>query len=82
MNDTFSIYDLGIHSYIKATFLKNHRKYGISSMNYEPAIFDHGAPKFIWVRQKYSGSYLKNNSIPKNLKNIDLNLNKFYGKYI
>lgn len=46
-------------------------------MNYEPAIFDNGDPKFIYVRQKYSGSF--KNIIPKsNPRNFDLN--KFYGK--
>ena len=34
--------------------LKNYKSYGIKEVDYEPAKFDSGAQKFVWVRQKYS----------------------------
>lgn len=57
VNNTLTVYDLGDHVKIRKTVLKKYKSYGIKELNYEPAIFDSGAPKFIWVRQKYSGSY-------------------------
>ncbi len=54
-NDTYNIYDLGTHIRVRKIILDNYRKFGIKSLNYEPAIFDSGTAKFVWVRQRYSG---------------------------
>ena len=83
VNDIITIYDFGYHFSVKSHLLENYKSYGIKKLNYEPAIFDNGAPKFIWVRQKYSCLYnhSKTKQIKKKLKvNNNFNLNKFYGK--
>ena len=77
VNDTYTILDTGCHYEIRKNILNRYKNFGINKMNYEPAVFDNGDPKFIYVRQKYSGSF--KNIIPKsNPRNFDLN--KFYGK--
>ena len=78
VNDTYIIYDLGDHSYIRKTVLEKYKSYGIEELNYEPAIFDSGDSKFAWVRQKYSGSYEKNGKIKKGLKINNFNISKFF----
>ena len=83
VNDTYTIYDLDNHYYVRDNLLMNYKSYGIKELDYEPAIFDNGAPKFVWVRQKYSSRY--NRSKFKQVKNIlkvnnNFNLSKFYGK--
>jgi len=83
VNDTYTIYDFGIHLTVRSRLLKNYKSYGIKQLNYEPGIFDNGAPKFIWVRQKYSClyNYSKTKQLNNNLKiNNNFNLSKFYGK--
>lgn len=80
VNDAYTILDFGDHRYIRKKLLKNYKSYGIKNMNYEPAIFDSGDSKFIYVRQKYSGSYNLTGEIPKHLKLNNFNLKKFYGK--
>ena len=59
--------------------LEKYKSYGIKKISYEPAIFDSGDPKFIWVRQKYSGSYIQN-KMKNQLIIKNFNLNKFFGK--
>ena len=54
------------------------KKLGIKEINYEPAVFDEGEPKFIYVRQKFSGTYKI--LIPK-LIPLDFDLNKFHDNY-
>ena len=79
VNDTYIIYDLMPHNHIRKILLEKYKSYGIKKISYEPAIFDSGDPKFIWVRQKYSGSYNPNNNkILKELKINNFNLNKFF----
>ena len=83
VNKIYTIHDFGPHFNVKQTLLKNYKLYGIKELNYEPAIFDSGAPKFVWVRQKYSCLYnsTKTRQIKKKLKpNNSFNLSKFYGK--
>jgi hypothetical protein len=80
VNDIYSIYDLGDHSFIKEKILKSFQSYGIKTLNYEPTIFDSGDPKFIYVRQNYSGSYDYTKKIHKKLKAHYFNLSKFFGK--
>ena len=83
VNDIYNIYDFGHHFIVRLKLLKNYKLYGIKKLNYEPAIFDSGTPKFIWVRQKYSYFYnkTKTSQINKKLRIINhFNLNKFYGK--
>ena len=80
VNDTYIVYDLGNHVHIRKTLLLRYKSYGIKKLNYEPAIFDSGDQKFVWVRQKYSGTYKFNIQILKGLKESNFNLSKFYGK--
>ena len=79
VNDIYTIYDFRPHQNVRKNYIKNYKSYGIKQLNYEPGIFDSGAPKYVWVRQKYS--YTKNRQILKFLKiNNNFNLSKFYGK--
>ena len=80
VNDTYNIYDLGTHKRVRLKILESYKSFGIKELNYEPAIFDSGDPKFIWVRQKYSGVLNYSQDIKKNLKLYKFNINKFYGK--
>ena len=81
VNGTYIIYDLGDHSYLRREILKSYKSLGIKEINYEPTIFESGEPKFIYVRQKFSGSY--DISIKKLKTQIvtDFDVNKFYGKF-
>jgi len=80
INDTYNIYDLGIHPKIRSRLLNSYNKFGLKGLSYEPAIFDSGTAKFVWVRHKYSGQYKYSEDIKKNLKEYNFNLSKFYGK--
>ena len=80
VNDTYSIIEFGGHMRVRKILIEKYKSFGIKELNYEPAIFVSGEPKFVWVRQKYSGSYIKNKSYPKGLKVNNFNLSKFYGK--
>ena len=57
VNDSYTIHDLGNHALLKKTLLKNYKSFGIKELNYDPAIFESGSPKFIYVRQIYSSTY-------------------------
>ena len=84
VNDIYTVHDFGYHYIVRRKLLKNYKSYGIKELNYEPIILDSGAPKFVWVRQKYSClySYSKNKQNKKTEKiNNSFNLSKFYGKY-
>lgn len=78
VNDLYTIYDIGDHRKIRSKLIKNYKKYGLEKLDYEPALFETDIPKFVWVRQKYSGSF-KYNGKPKKKQTIFLDLNKFYG---
>jgi len=79
-NDTYNIYDLGTHAKIRKTLLESYKKFGIKLLDYEPAIFDSGTEKFVWVRHNYSGQYQFSEKIKKYLKEYNFDLYKFYGK--
>ena len=79
VNDIYTIYDLGVHVHVRKNLLQKYKLFGIKELNYEPAIFDSGEPKFVWVRQKYSGIYFKSKQTLKQLKLINFNLSNFYG---
>jgi len=82
VNKTYNIYEFGHHFSVRKNLLQNYKSYGIKNLNYEPAIFESGAPKFVWVRQKYSCLYnsSKIEQAKKMLKDINFNLRKFIGK--
>ena len=80
VNDSYIINDLISHTTSRKYLLKSYKSFGIKSLNYEPAIFDSGEAKFVWVRQKYSGIYNYSNEIKKYLKAYNFNLSNFYGK--
>lgn len=79
VNDTYIVYDMGRHPIIRKTLLEKYKSFGIKELNYEPAVFDSGEAKFVWVRQNYSGLYFHSNFIKKYLKVYNFNLTKFYG---
>ena len=82
VNDIYTIYDMGNHVIIRKNLTKYYKFYGINKLDYEPAIFDSGTPKFIYVRHNYSHSYkyykwkLKTNNYIKKKFNLSI----FYGK--
>ena len=80
VNGTYTIYDLGTHTRIRNVILKSYKSFGINKLNYEPAIFDNGDIKFIWVRQIYSGQYYYTKRIRNKLNKYKFNLKRFYGE--
>ena len=80
VNDIYTVYDLGGHTIIRNTILKSFKLFGINKLNYEPAIFDSGEAKFVWVRHNYSGTLNYSKRVKKYLKAYNFNLTKFYGK--
>lgn len=78
VNETINVYKLGDHRFIRKNFFKIYRRYGIKEINYEPAVFDDGGPKFIYVRQNYSRCHYFN--VKNNQKEIKFNKYKFYGR--
>jgi hypothetical protein len=80
VNDSYTIYDLKQHYLTRQVLLKNYKSFGIKTLDYEPAIFDNGDPKFVKVKQNYGVTF--NNKLNKKLLKIHklFNLNKFYGK--
>ena len=77
VNDSYTIYDLGAHTKIKKNLIKGFKKYGLEKLDYEPAIFEIDVPKFVWVRQHWSGMFVKTNK--SKIKSIYFDFNKFYG---
>ena len=82
VNDTITIFNLGNHARARKKLLQKYKSFGIKELNYEPGIFDSGDPKFVWVRQKYSGYYFRTKKELKRLKPIIFNLSNFYGHYL
>ena len=80
VNATINIYDLGDHTYIKKTLLKQLQSYGIKEINYDPGVFDISGQKFIWVRQSYSGSIDFDMKILKISRPTQFDLSKIFGK--
>ena len=80
VNDTYNIFDLGTHINVRKKILESYKTFGIKELNYEPAIFDSGEAKFVWVRQKYSGLYNPSLVAEKKLKSYKFNISNFYGK--
>ena len=81
VNDSYTILDLREHNNIKKYLLNNYKSFGIKNLNYDPALFDESENKFIYVRQKYAGSYNHTVGIPKCKKEKKFNQSIFYGKY-
>ena len=80
VNDTYCVFDLGHHNVIRKTLLNRYKSFGIKNLNYEPANFDYGDTKFVWVRHNYSGQFQITLNALKHLKSFNFNLNNFYGK--
>ena len=80
VNDIYNIYDLGKHTQVRKKIIKMYKSFGVKELNYEPAIFDSGFPKIVYVRQNYSGLFSISFRNEKNLKKYEFNLDKFYGK--
>ena len=81
VNRPYTIYDIGPHTHLRTNLIRNYKNYGIKQLNYEPAIFDSGDPKFVYVRQKYSTSYNNTLGIKELLKSKNFNSSKFYAFY-
>ena len=83
VNDSYNIYDLGNHCFLKKTLMKSYKTFGIKEINYEPIIIDNGDPKFIYVRQNNSLCLEDTNKwgidSEKNII-INFNITKFFGK--
>ena len=78
VNDTYTIYDLGKHYEVRKTILEKYKSFGIKELNYEPAIFDIGTPKFVYVRQNKSINYDRHRyQFEKKLKLNNFNINEF-----
>ena len=82
VNDSYTIYDIGNHMFIRKNLLESYKRYGIKKLDYDPAIFDRGDPKFVYVRQNYSHSMnnTKNMKIQRKYREYKLNLSSFYGE--
>ena len=80
VNDTYNVYDIGAHTVVRKMLLNNYKKYGMKELKYDPAYFEGGQPKFVYVRQNYSTIINYSMSVKKRLKPYDFNLDKFYGK--
>lgn len=80
VNDTYNIFDLGSHVGVRAKILDSYKSFGLSELNYEPAIFDSGTAKFIWVRHNFAGQFDYSESFKKDLIEYKFDLRKFYGK--
>lgn len=80
VNDSYTINDIGGHTVIRKNLLKSYKSYGIKNLDYEPAIFDNGDAKFIYVRQKFSITYGSSNEIKSKLKLYNFNFSNFFGK--
>ena len=80
VNDTYTIYDLGSHIQVRKRIIDSYKSFGIKELYYDPAVFDRGDKKFVWVRQKYAGTQFYSESIKNSLKLYNFNLTKFYGK--
>ena len=80
VNDTYNIYEIGAHTVVRKMLLNYYKKYGIKELKYDPAYFDGGQPKFVYVRQNYSTVINFSMSVKKRLKHYNFNLSKFYGK--
>ena len=52
----------------------------MNELNYEPAIFDSGIAKYIWVRHTFAGQYDYSEVLKKDLIEYKFDLKKFYGK--
>ena len=79
VNNIYIVYDLGIHNNIRKKLINSSLSFGIEKLNYEPAVFDDGDAKFVWVRQNYSSTLKFSNGIKKDLTLINFNLSNFYG---
>ena len=80
VNDTYTIMDLGSHSKIRMKILESYKSFGIKDLKYEPAIFESGEIKYVYVRHKYSKDYKRSIKIKNKLIQCNFNLTKFYGK--
>ena len=78
--DIYTVYDIGLHITIIKDLLNNYKSYDLHYINYEPAIFDSGDVKFVYVRHNDSLTKHYTDRIKNRLKLCDFNLSKFYGR--
>ena len=80
VNDSYNIFDLGSHVGVREKILESYKSFGLNELNYEPAIFDSGIAKYIWVRHTFAGQYDYSEVLKKDLIEYKFDLKKFYGK--
>ena len=80
VNNLYTILDIGNHWQSRKILLEKYKLYGIKRLNYDPAVFDNGAEKFVYVRQSYSHSYNYYLKRIKTLKEQNFNLKDFLAK--
>ena len=80
INTTITIHDMGAHTHVRYNLLRMYKSLGIEKLNYEPSVFDSGAYKYIYIRQKYSVTYNNTKNIMKQKPIQNFNFNQFYGK--
>lgn len=80
VNDIYTIYDIGLHPTVRRDLLNNYKLYGLKNINYEPAIFDNGDPKFVYVRHNDSLTLNYTQRIKNRLKLYNFNINKLYNQ--
>ena len=78
VNKIYTVYDIGNHRNIRNNLLDKYKSFGIEKINYEPAIFNSGGPKFIYVRQNFSHNNKNTYKMIKNAKLINFNLRLLY----
>ena len=57
INDTIYITDLGSHILVRNKLSEIAKFFVVKNITYEPAVFDNGDIKVVWVRQNYSVIY-------------------------
>ena len=77
VNDSYTIYDLRSHTIARKNLLEKYKQFGLEKLDYEPAYIECEIPKFVWVRQNFSGT-LKSFNKPIT-KAVHFNLDNFYG---
>ena len=77
LNHILTIFEIGNHWKSRKTLLEKYKSYGIKELDYDPAVFDSGGEKFVYVRQKYSHSYNYHLKRIELLKEQNFNLNQF-----
>ena len=78
INTTITIYDIGPHNIVEKYLMKRYKSYGIKELNYNPTVYDSGSYKYVWVRQKFSGTYNDTKNLKYKILINNTELNKYF----